>query len=55
MEKNERLVDLLQKEINRLNDNQKSAFREALKSELPKVIRKAGRTAKKTVVKENEK
>ena len=55
MEKNERLVDLLAKEISQLDDNQKNAFREALKTELPRVIRKAGRVAKKTVVKEIEK
>ena len=42
---NERLVDLLQKELVRLDDDQKNKFRKALQKELPKAIRRAGRVA----------
>ena len=50
MGKDKRLVDLLQGELSKMDDDQKSAFREALKAELPRVIRKAGRAAKKAKI-----
>ena len=43
--RNIRLVDLLSRELNQMDDRQKGAFREALKSELPRAIRRAGRVA----------
>ena len=54
MAKNVRLIDMLHKEISRLDDNQRSAFREALKTELPRVIRKAGRAAKKAAAQQEK-
>ena len=50
MANDERLIDILSRELSKLEDDEQvNAFRLGLQAELPKVIRKVGRAAKKAI------
>jgi len=55
MDNQERLVDQLKKNLSKLDDKQKEAFRQSLKRQIPGVIRRAVRDAQQKSKQENEK